>query len=130
MIGSLAAPQLMSEKRILPRWLTFLCFGIIILALILTFSRGAMIGLAAGLGFIALARYRRLIPFMLVATAIFLFLPITQEYLARFIEGFQGQDLATQMRFGEYRDAISLITRYPLSVSVSLVPRTSISIWV
>jgi O-antigen ligase len=34
--------------------------------------------------------------------------------VARFIEGLQGQDLATQMRFGEYRDAFSLIRRYPL----------------
>jgi O-antigen ligase len=114
MIGSLAAPQLLSEKRLFPRWLLYLTFGLIILALLLTFSRGAMLGLAAGLGFIALVRYRRLIPFMLVGMAIFLLLPVSQDYLARFIEGFQGQDLATQMRFGEYRDALALIARYPL----------------
>lgn len=51
---------------------------------------------------------------MLVGMAIFLLLPVSQDYLARFIEGFQGQDLATQMRFGEYRDALALIARYPL----------------
>nr|MBP6804200.1 polymerase [Chloroflexota bacterium] len=28
--------------------------------------------------------------------------------------GIQGQDLATQMRFGEYKDALILIQRYPL----------------
>jgi polysaccharide biosynthesis protein PslJ len=31
-----------------------------------------------------------------------------------FVEGFLGQDLATQMRFGEYKDALILIQRYPL----------------
>ena len=29
------------------------------------------------------------------------------------MEGLQGQDLATQMRFGEYKDALILIGRYP-----------------
>ena len=42
------------------------------------------------------------------------FLPQTQEYVARLIAGFAGQDLATQMRFGEYKDALILIRRYPL----------------
>ena len=32
----------------------------------------------------------------------------------RLLEGFSGQDLATQMRFGEYKDALILIERYPL----------------
>ena len=114
MISSLAAPQLLTRRRVLPRWLLYSSFGLMSLALVLTFSRGAMVGLAAGLGFIALTRYRRIIPYMLIAVVVFLFLPITQDYLARFIEGLQGQDLATQMRFGEYRDAISLISRYPL----------------
>jgi hypothetical protein len=41
-------------------------------------------------------------------------LPITQAYIARFVEGFQGTDLATQMRFGEYKDALILIGRYPI----------------
>ena len=40
--------------------------------------------------------------------------PITQAYIARFVEGFQGTDLATQMRFGEYKDALILIGRYPI----------------
>jgi polysaccharide biosynthesis protein PslJ len=29
------------------------------------------------------------------------------------VRGMQGEDLATQMRFGEYRDALTLISRYP-----------------
>jgi O-antigen ligase len=73
-----------------------------------------MFGLAAGLAFVAAIRYRRLLPYMLVVAILLLLLPIAQGYIGRFIEGFQGQDLATQMRFGEYKDALTLIQRYPL----------------
>ena len=114
LLGSLAGPQLVAKRPLFPRWFTFLMVGAIFMALILTFSRGAMLGLAAGLGFVAVARYRRLLPYMLIGGLLLLLLPISQEYVARFLEGFQGQDLATQMRFGEYRDALRLIQRYPL----------------
>lgn len=114
MVGSLATPQLLAKRPLLPRWLSAGIFALIFICLVLTFSRGAMFGLAVGLGFIALLRYRRLIPYMTIAALLFLLLPITQEYVARLIEGLQGQDLATQMRFGEYRDALTLIGRYPL----------------
>jgi O-antigen ligase len=114
MIGALMGPQLVSKRPLFPRWLTYLLFGAILLGLILTFSRSALLGLAAGFGFIAVLRYRRLIPYMAVAGILFLLLPITQGYVSRFVEGILGQDLATQMRFGEYKDALILIQRYPL----------------
>jgi hypothetical protein len=41
-------------------------------------------------------------------------LPLSQTYINRFLEGFQFADLATQMRLGEYKDALILIGRYPL----------------
>ncbi|MEM7113887.1 MAG: O-antigen ligase family protein [Chloroflexota bacterium] len=114
MIGALAGPQVVAKKPLFPRWLTFIIVGLIFLALILTFSRGAMLGLAAGLGFVAVIRYRRLIPYMFGVGMLMLLLPVTQGYIGRFIEGIQGQDLATQMRFGEYKDALILIQRYPV----------------
>ncbi len=114
MIGALAGPQVVAKRPIFPRWLVLGIVGIIFLCLVLTFSRGAMVGLVAGLGYVAVLRYRRLIPYLAVAGLLFLLLPFTQDYIGRFLEGFQGQDLATQMRFGEYRDAVSLIGRYPL----------------
>ncbi len=114
MIGALVGPQVVAKRPFLPRWLAVGLFGVIFLALVLTFSRGAMVGLVAGLGFIALVRYRRLIPYMAIAGLLFLLLPVAQDYIARFIEGFQGADLATQMRFGEYKDALTLIQRYPV----------------
>lgn len=114
LVGALIAPQIGTRQPLFPRWMSIGALGLILLALILTFSRGAMVGLVAGLGFVTAVRYRKLIPYIVVATGLFLLLPITQGYVLRFIEGIQGQDLATQMRFGEYRDALILISRHPL----------------
>ena len=114
MMGALVGPQVVTRRPLFGRPLTLLLAGLIFLGVVLTFSRGAMLGLAAGLGFVAVMRYRRLLPWMVVAGLLLLLLPISQAYIARFIEGFQGADLATQMRFGEYRDALTLIGRYPV----------------
>ncbi|MBP6471794.1 MAG: O-antigen ligase family protein [Chloroflexi bacterium] len=114
MIGALAGPQLVAKRPLFSRWFTIILFGLIGVALVLTFSRSAMLGLVAGLAYVAVLRYRRLLPYMVVAGLLFLLLPVTQGYIARFVEGIQGQDLATQMRFGEYKDALILIQRYPV----------------
>jgi hypothetical protein len=114
LIGALATPQLVSKRPLFPRWVAGLMVGIIVIAIILTFSRGAMVGLLGAWGLIVVARYRRLIPYVLIIGALLLLLPMAQGYILRFVEGFAGQDLATQMRFGEYRDALALIARYPL----------------
>jgi O-antigen ligase len=82
--------------------------------LILTFSRGAFAGVAAAMLGLALVRYRRLLPLFLIALVLLLLLPATQDYVVHFTQGLQGQDLATQMRFGEYHDALILIGRYPI----------------
>ena len=93
------------------------------LCLYLTYSRSAMLGLASAIVFIALLRYRKLLWLGVVGLILLLLLPQTQEYVARFAAGIQGQDLATQMRFGEYRDALRLISRYPVfGVGFSGVP--------
>ncbi|HEY1409793.1 MAG TPA: O-antigen ligase family protein [Promineifilum sp.] len=114
MIGALVGPQVVTRKPLFRRPITWVMAGLVFVALVLTFSRGAMLGLAAGLGFVAVARYRRLIPYMALAALLLLVLPVTQGYIGRFAEGFQGTDLATQMRFGEYKDALILIGRYPV----------------
>jgi len=114
MVGTVAGAQVVASKPLFRRWLTIVFFGVIFVAIVLTFSRGAMVGFFCGLALIGVVRYRRLIPIMLFLGLLFLLLPFAQDYIARFVEGIQGQDLATQMRFGEYRDAISLITRYPI----------------
>lgn len=114
MLGALVGPQLVTKQPLFRRRILWPIAILLLVALILTFSRGAMLGLAAGLGLVAVARYRRLIPYMALGALLLLLLPITQDYIGRFTEGFQGADLATQMRFGEYRDAMRLIARYPV----------------
>ena len=114
LVASLMAPQLFTKERLWPRWFTVIMLGTSVLALYLTYSRSALIGLAAALALLALLKYRWMIPVGLVALLLFFALPVTQEAVARLMEGLAGEDLATQMRFGEYKDALILIQRYPL----------------
>ncbi len=87
--------------------------GVMGLCMILTFSRGSLVGLGAALLLLAALKYRRLLPVIVILLVIFMLLPQTQGYIEHFLSGVQGQDRATQMRFGEYKDAFILITRYP-----------------
>jgi hypothetical protein len=106
---------LFANRPLMPRRYLLMITAMMVLALYLTYSRGALLGVVAGLGVIGLLRYRKLIWVMIVVAAIIIVLPQTQIYVERFIEGIQGRDLATQMRFGEYKDAFNLISRYPLT---------------
>ena len=109
------APQIAVRKPVIRwRWLTLLIFLLVALALLLTASRASFLALLAGLLTIALVRYRRLLPLLALAALLFLVLPQTQDYLDRLIQAFQGADLATQMRLGEWKDSLTLIGRYPL----------------
>lgn len=108
-------PQVIAKRPVLPwRWLTLGAFALVGLALLLTFSRASFLALGAGLLAIALLRYRRLLPALLIGALLFLLLPQTQAYIARLVQAFQGADLATQMRIGEWTDALEVIGRYPL----------------
>jgi O-antigen ligase len=92
-------------------------------ALLLTQSRGAWVGLAAAGFLMAVARRRWILPIGVAAVALFFVLPFTQDFAARFVAGLTNQDLATQMRFGEYKDALILIERYPfIGVGFAGVP--------
>ncbi len=109
------APQVLSKKPIMRwRWLTLAIFGMTALALYLTGSRASFLALGAGLVLLALARYRRMIPLLVLGLLLFLLLPQTQAYIDRLLQAFQGADLATQMRIGEWTDSLRLIGRYPL----------------
>jgi hypothetical protein len=114
LFAGLTAPQLFARRPLFPRWLVAGMLGVTVLCLYLTYSRSAMAGLAVALGLIALLRYRKLLVVGLLGLLLLLLLPQAQAYVARFVEGIQGQDLATQMRFGEYKDAFRLIARYPV----------------
>ncbi len=113
-LGALALPQVFAARPVGGRrWPVVAAFGAVALCLFLTYSRGSMLALAAAAAFIAIMRYRRLLPILILAGVLVLLLPVTQDYVARFIEGVQGADRATQMRFGEISDALRLIGRHP-----------------
>ena len=78
---------------------------------------------------IGLLRYHKFLPIGLLACVLVWFLPFTQSYVQHFIAGVQQQDLATQMRMGEYRDAFILIARYPWFGVGFSARRISIPIW-
>jgi O-antigen ligase len=112
-LGGLVAPQLFLATSRRDKVIVLGITGAIGLALLLTYSRGSMFGLVVALGLLGLVRHRRIIWLLLAGLVLVLVLPMTREYVQHFIEGLQGQDLATQMRFGEYKDALLLISRYP-----------------
>lgn len=123
LVAALVAPQVVTRAAIVPRWLAVVMFGTAALALYLTYSRSALLGLASALALLAALKYRRLIWIGAAGALLLPVLPQTQEYVVRLLEGFAGQDLATQMRFGEYKDALILIARYPIfGVGFSGVP--------
>lgn len=131
MVGAIILPQLFSRKPLFGRRWVSLMLALTTLALYLTISRGSMLGFAVGLAVIGALRYRKLLVLGLVAAAIFFVLPVTQTYVQHLLEGLAGQDRATQMRFGEYKDALTLISRYPVfGVGFTGVPEIDLYIGV
>lgn len=131
LITTLTAAQLFARKPVLPKSALVMMVVVDMLCLYLTYSRGSMAGLAVGLGLLALIKYRKLIPLMLAAGVLLLLLPQAQDYVQHFVEGIQFQDLATLMRLGEYKDALSLISRHPwIGVGFVGTPETSLYIGV
>ncbi|MBN1564728.1 MAG: O-antigen ligase family protein, partial [Anaerolineae bacterium] len=114
MIGAVIAPQLFAEKPVAKRWHTAVMLGLVVIALFLTDSRGSMLSLGAAFTFIAAIRYRRLLVIMGVVVLLSLPTPFMQRYIDKLAAGFTNQDVETQMRWGEYKDAVTLITRHPV----------------
>lgn len=112
-VTTITAAQVFARRPLLDRRLLI---GMVLTmggCLVLSFSRGSLAGLVGALGLMGLLRYRRILVIGLVVLALFLVLPFTRTYVTHFGEGVQGEDLATQMRLGEYKDALTLIQRYP-----------------
>lgn len=114
LVAGLTAPQVVSPAPLFRRRWVALFLALELLALYLTYSRGSLVGLAAGLLVIGALRYRKLLLVGAAGGVLLLLLPPAQAYVAHFIEGIQLQDQATLMRLGEYKDALSLISRYPV----------------
>ncbi len=110
----LTVPQLFAPKPLIRHRYLVPILGALVFCLGLSISRGSMVGAGAALIVIATLRYRKLWWLLLVGLALLLLLPQTQDLVAHFVAGIRGEDLATQMRFGEYKDALLLIRRYPV----------------
>ncbi len=113
LVTALTTPQLFVRAPLLPRRLTAVMWATMVVCLMLTFSRGAFLGLGLALVVIATVRYRPMLALIILGVAVILFLPFTQNYVGHFQDAFLGSDRATQMRLGEYKDALNLISRYP-----------------
>jgi len=109
----IAVTQLFAQRPLIRRRFLVPMVGVMGLCLGLTMSRGSLVGVGAALAVVATLRYRKLWLFLLGALALLLVLPQTQSLVAHFLEGVRIEDLATQMRIGEYKDALILIRRYP-----------------
>ncbi len=111
------APQIFARRPILRwRWLIYLALGLGAVVLVLTYSRASLLAAAAGLAFIGMHRgYRQFLIGLGIGALLILVLPQTQSVVERLLEAFTGADLATQMRLGEYGDALELIRRYPIT---------------
>jgi hypothetical protein len=120
MMVTLAVPQLFTKRPVLPRPWIIVGLAMMALALLLSFSRGSLVGVVVAVGLLGVVRYRKLLPIMLAALVLVLILPQTQGYVTHFFDGLQvldsaqASDLSTQMRVGEYTDALILIQRYPI----------------
>ncbi len=117
LVVALGAAQLVARQPILPRWLLGMLLTVMSLALLLTFSRAALIGLIAAAAYLATLRYRRLWWVMLggagLGSILLLSLGFADEFLSRFVSGLQFRDQAQQMRLAEFQNALAIITRYP-----------------
>jgi len=130
-VGALIASQLFARKPLLRRAFIAPMLAVMALCLYMTYSRSSLLGLVVALFLLGAARYRRLLLVMLVVGVIALLIPQTQAYVTRFQEGLRVEDRATQMRLGEYKDALILISRYPwLGVGFAGTPDIDIYIGV
>jgi hypothetical protein len=117
-VAALTLPQLLLKPPVLRRRWLVIALGAIVLALMATVSRGSMLGLAAAIVVVGLVKDRRLLGAAVGAGALVVLaagvLPWTANYLEHLMQGLALQDRASQMRVGEYTDAVTLISRYPV----------------
>jgi O-antigen ligase len=109
----LACAMAIARHRSISRWVSVPALGLCGLAALLTFSRGAWVGIAAGFAVLALLRYRWLIvPGVLLAFAMAIF-GLGAEFVHRFWLGITLQDPATKLRLREYQNALAIIRDHP-----------------
>lgn len=118
LVLAVGAAQLFAARPVLPRWVLAASSGLMLVTLLLTFSRAALFGVIFATVYLATLRYRRLWWAMLgagiLASVLLVVLGIGEEFVQRVRAGVQFQDQAQQMRLAEYQNAINIIARYPV----------------
>ncbi|NJP08015.1 MAG: O-antigen ligase family protein [Chloroflexaceae bacterium] len=118
LISALAATQLFARRPVLLRGILIVIVLTMVIAILLSFSRAALFGLVAAMGYIATMRYRRLWWVMLgiglLAVVLLFGLGIAGDVAQRLSEGVQFEDQAQQMRLAEFQNALTIIQRYPV----------------
>ncbi len=112
-VTALTLPHLLVQRPILPRPIIMAMVATMVLCLVLTFSRSSLGGLMVAAFLLGILRWRRLLWLGVAFLVVLVVLPPARIYVTHLIRGLLIGDLATQMRVGEYRDAIRLISRYP-----------------
>jgi hypothetical protein len=110
---TLAIAQTIAQRRLLPRWLTLPAIPVLGLALLLTYSRGALVGAAVGVLFLAMVRYRWLLPPLALGGLAVLGAGLGSGFAERLLAGLRLEDPATRLRLAEYANALAIIREYP-----------------
>ena len=105
--------QLLSPERVLSKRTLWIVAAAVGTGLLLSYSRGAWLGSMGALVALGSIRYRKLWLLFVPLAILVLILPQGEIAIDRLLQGIQGQDLATQMRIGEFNDSVRLIERYP-----------------
>ncbi len=114
MVGFLlAASQTLSPNRSLSGWLVGPATVLTGVALLLSYSRGAWVGAALGVGFVLLLRRRWMIVPLGLAGAAGIAFGLGSGFVTRLWQGFTVQDRATKLRLREYQNAWEIIKEHP-----------------
>ncbi|MFN8524809.1 MAG: O-antigen ligase family protein [Chloroflexota bacterium] len=115
MLGATAAlAQVASARPVLPRLVLGLTIALTASAMYLSHSRSSWLGLAAAAALTASVSCRRLWLAAPPAVLALMATGIGRDIVARLVSGFTLQDRAAALRLDEYRQALSLIARYPV----------------
>ena len=112
--AALMLGQWLTPRPVVPRWLLLPAGAVTVTAMVATDSRSSWVGLAAAWAFLALLRERRLWLLAAPAGLALLALPVGRGMLERLASGFAVRDRAAALRLDEYRQAVELISSYPV----------------